>query len=76
MQRERRSLLGKHRIGWEESIEIDLQGTRWEAVDWIDLAPVMDNRRAVLNKVTNFQGHGAVCSEHVNRVPGTNGGLL
>jgi hypothetical protein len=54
MQWERRSLLGKYRIGWEESIEIGLQGTRWEAVDWIDLAAVMDNGRAVVNTVTNF----------------------
>ena len=46
MQSGRRSLLGKHGLGWEESIKTGVQGMGWETVDWIDLAPVMDKGRA------------------------------
>ena len=76
MQSGRRRLLGKHRLGWEESIKICLQGIGWEAVDWIDLAVVRDNGRAVLNTVINFQGQGASCCVHGNELSGTRGELL
>ena len=30
--------LGRHKLGWEDSVKMDLQEDGWGSRDWIDLA--------------------------------------
>jgi hypothetical protein len=47
--------LGRRRRRLEDNINIDLQKTGWEGVDWIDVAQDMDKLRAVVNAATNLR---------------------
>jgi hypothetical protein len=38
----RKEPLGRPRCGWEDNIRMDLREIAWEAVDWMRLAPDMD----------------------------------
>jgi hypothetical protein len=40
-----------------DNIKMDLRGTGWGAVDWIDLAQDRDKWRALVNMVMNFGLH-------------------
>jgi hypothetical protein len=48
------NLNGRTRRRWEGNIKKDLRGNEWEIVDWIHLAQVRDQFRAVLNTVMNI----------------------
>jgi len=37
------ALLERIRYSWEDNIRMDLRGTGWEVVDWINFAFVRDN---------------------------------
>jgi len=39
---------------WKENNEINLQAVGWKCMDWMDLAPVKDGWRALVNEVTNL----------------------
>jgi hypothetical protein len=38
-----------------EKVKIDLRDIGWDGMDWIDLAQDRDQRRALVNTVTNFR---------------------
>jgi len=40
---QRKRSVGRPRRRWKANIEMDLQETRWEGFDWIDLAQDRDN---------------------------------
>jgi hypothetical protein len=40
---ERRRLLERSRYSWEDNVRMDLRGTGWEVVDWINFACDRDN---------------------------------
>jgi hypothetical protein len=42
---ERKGLLGRPRLSWEDNIKVDLQDVGWRFIDWIDLAQGMDSWR-------------------------------
>jgi len=46
--------LGRPKSRWEGSIKIDLQGKRWEGMDWNDLRQVRSRWRAVVYAVMNL----------------------
>jgi hypothetical protein len=52
---ERERPLGRYRHKWKDSIRMDLRETRWEHVDWIDLAEDRDQQQALVNMVVNLQ---------------------
>jgi hypothetical protein len=52
---ERKRLLGRPRLRWEDNIKIYLQGVECERMDWIDLTQDMDRWRTLLNEVTNLR---------------------
>jgi hypothetical protein len=52
-RREEITLGSRHR--WEDNIKRDLQATRWEGVDWIDLAQDSVKRPALVNTVMNLR---------------------
>jgi hypothetical protein len=37
------------------NIKMDLRGTEWGGMDWIDLAQDVDQWRALVNSVMNFR---------------------
>jgi hypothetical protein len=50
---------GKRSLGrpchrWVDSIKIELRDIEWSDVDWIDLAQVRDQWRALVNSVMNL----------------------
>jgi hypothetical protein len=47
--------LGRLRHRWVDSIKIDLRETRWDGMDWFDLAQDRDQWRALLNTVMNLR---------------------
>jgi hypothetical protein len=47
--------LGKSRRRWEDNIKIDLTETDCCGVDWIDLVQDTDQRRALVDRVTNLR---------------------
>jgi hypothetical protein len=47
--------LGRRKHRWEDNIKMDLKHTRWEGVDWIDLAQDRDKWQAVVNTVMNLR---------------------
>jgi hypothetical protein len=47
--------LGRPRLRWEDNIKLDLREIGWSGVDWIDLAQVRDQWRAVVNTVMNLR---------------------
>jgi hypothetical protein len=47
--------LGRPRRRWVDNIKMDLRETRWDGVDWIDLAEDRDQWRALVNTVLNLR---------------------
>jgi hypothetical protein len=47
--------LGRPRHTWVDDIKIDLREIGWDGMDWIDLAPDRDQRRALVNTVMNLR---------------------
>jgi hypothetical protein len=52
---EGRRPLGRPRRRWVDNIKIDLRETGWGGMDWIDLAQVTDQLRALVNTVMNLR---------------------
>jgi hypothetical protein len=48
--------LGKPRRRWVDNIKIDLREVGWDGRDWIDLAQVRDQWRALVNTVNEPPG--------------------
>jgi hypothetical protein len=47
--------LGRPRCRWVNNIKIDLRETRWDGMDWIDLAQDRNQWRALVNTVMNLR---------------------
>jgi hypothetical protein len=47
--------LGRSRRRWVDIIKIDLRELVWDGMDWIELAQVKDQWRALVNAVMNFR---------------------
>jgi hypothetical protein len=47
--------LGRPRRRWVDNIKIDLRDIGWDGMDWIDLAQVRDNWRALVNTMMNLR---------------------
>jgi hypothetical protein len=47
--------LGRPRRKEEDNIKVDLRGTGWGRMDWINLAPVRDQWRVLSKTVMNFR---------------------
>jgi hypothetical protein len=47
--------LGRPRRRWVNNIKMNLRGTGWDDMDWIDLAQHRDQRRALVNTVMNLR---------------------
>jgi hypothetical protein len=50
-----KSPLGRPRLRWVDNIKMDLRGTGWGGMDWIDLAKDRDQWRALVNIVMNLR---------------------
>jgi hypothetical protein len=46
--------LGRPRCRWEDNIKADLREIGWGSMDWIDLAQVRNQWRALANTVMNL----------------------
>jgi hypothetical protein len=46
--------LGRHRLGWDDNIKMDLQEVGCEGRDCTDVAQGKDRWRALVNAVMNF----------------------
>jgi hypothetical protein len=51
---ERKRPLGRPRYRWVDKIEMNLRGTGWGGMDWINLAEDRDQWRALVNTVMNL----------------------
>jgi hypothetical protein len=40
---------------WVDNIKIDLRETRWDGMEWIELAQARDQWRALVNTVMNLR---------------------
>jgi hypothetical protein len=49
--------LGRPRHRWVDNIKMDLSGTGWNGMDWIDLAQDRDQWSALVNAVMNLRVH-------------------
>jgi hypothetical protein len=47
--------LVKPRRRWVDNIKMDLRGTGWDVMDWIDLAQDRDQWRTLVNTVINLR---------------------
>jgi hypothetical protein len=47
--------LGRPRRRWVENITLDLRGTGWDDMDWINLAQDKDQWRALVSTIMNLQ---------------------
>jgi hypothetical protein len=47
--------LGRPRHRWEDNIRMELRGTGWVGMDWIDLAQDRDQWRALVYMVMNLR---------------------
>jgi hypothetical protein len=52
---ERKRPLGRTRHRWVDNIKIYLREIGWDGMDWIDLAQVRDQWRALVNTVMNLR---------------------
>jgi hypothetical protein len=52
---ERKRLLGRPRHRWVGNIKINLREIGWGGMDWIDLAQVRDQWRALASTVMNLR---------------------
>jgi hypothetical protein len=48
-------LLGRPRRRWVDDIKMDLREIGWDGMNWIDLAQVRDQWKALVNTVMNFR---------------------
>jgi hypothetical protein len=46
--------LGRPRRRWVDNIKIDLRELGWDGMEWIDLAQVGDQWRALVNTIMNL----------------------
>jgi hypothetical protein len=53
--RKGRRPLRRPRRRWVDNIKMDLREIGWDGMDWIDLAQDRDQRRALVNTVTNLR---------------------
>jgi hypothetical protein len=54
-QPEGKRSLGRSIRRWADNIKMDLREIGWGGIDWIDLAQDGDQRRALVNTVTNLR---------------------
>jgi hypothetical protein len=47
--------LGRPICRWVDNIKMDLRVIGWDCMDWIDLAQVRDQWRALVNMITNLR---------------------
>jgi hypothetical protein len=47
--------LGRRRRKWVNNIKMDLRAIGWGGMDWIDLADVKDQWKALVNTVMNLR---------------------
>jgi hypothetical protein len=47
--------LGRPRRRWVDTIKLDLRGTGWDGMDWIDLSQDRDQWRVLVNTVMNLR---------------------
>jgi hypothetical protein len=47
--------LGRPRRKWEDNIRMNLKEIGWVGMDWIDLAEVIEEWRALVSTVMNFR---------------------
>jgi hypothetical protein len=47
--------VGRPRRRWVDDIKLDLRGTGWDGMDWIDLAQDRDQWRDLVNTVMNLR---------------------
>jgi hypothetical protein len=47
--------LGRPRRRWVDNIKMGLREIGWDSMDWIDLAQNRDQRRALVDTVTNLR---------------------
>jgi hypothetical protein len=52
---EQKRSLRRHRRRWKDDIKIDLREIGWADMDWIHLAMVRDQWRALMNPVLNLR---------------------
>jgi hypothetical protein len=45
--------MGRPRREWVDNIKMDLREIEWDGMDWIDLAQIRDQWRALVNTVMN-----------------------
>jgi hypothetical protein len=50
-----RLLVGRPRRGWVDNVEMDLREIGWDDMDWLDLAQVRDQWRALVNAVMKLR---------------------
>jgi hypothetical protein len=47
--------LGRPRRRWVDTIKMDLRDTKWDGIDWIELAQDREQWRALVNTVMNLR---------------------
>jgi hypothetical protein len=47
--------LGRPRRRWMNNIKMDLRGTEWDGMDWLDVAQDRDQWRALVGTVMNLR---------------------
>jgi hypothetical protein len=47
--------LGRRRRRWVDNIKMDLRGIVWNVVDWIDMAQIRDQWKALVNTALNLR---------------------
>ena len=58
MKPEALRLLGRASCTWEDSIKMGAKETGWEGVNWIHVAQIRDQWRAVVNTAMNIWNAG------------------
>jgi hypothetical protein len=54
-ERERKRQLGRTRRRWVGNIKMNLREIEWDCMDWIELAQVTDQWRALVKTVMNLR---------------------
>ena len=52
---QRKEVLGRPRLRWENNIKMDIQEMAWRGMGWIDLAEDRESWRALVNAVMNLR---------------------
>jgi hypothetical protein len=53
-KQERKRPLGRPRCRWVDNVKIDLRETRWDGMNWIDLAQDRDQWMVLVSTVKNL----------------------